>query len=509
MKSKNAEMESELSFSNFEHLKECQNDLEKAISECIDEYIDPLLREYLSKASVKNPYYPVSSQEFQKGVRESDILFVEDYHPSKESKDILLDVLNMNRDENVVLAMEFDRALEGFLGKYLDGVISESDFSKVFEKRFGFKYELYRPIFDFVKDNNIPVIGFDKKTLSVTGRDSHAAKVIAKFVDEHYSSNIPIKVIGFVGGMHLHKDHLPNEINQKLSERGLVGDVVTVRNDAKRFHKGNDEQKYFAEDESEFLVRCSDKVTQDLSYMFYGKGFYVDGEQYQELMINALVDMFGFDDRIIVGDEKEVLSERGRILGNSELYRANVFETEDEFNEFLEKIENKYERLSFEERLSRGKNAVLLDGKIVVNTFEPIEFSEALGLAIQNMYSKGKGNNYSERWYYSTLESACGYVASKVFNSRRKPVQEENVVLSIDEAKRTREGMYRSARDAGQILGETLFNALLRDEISIDYIREELFEIDFRKVGSAANAYKKLCALESSEFEMDEKEEAA
>lgn len=68
------------------------------------------------------------------------------------------------RNSNVAVGMEmFEARFQDVINDYVAGRVSEEEFLEKtqYGKRWGFDYALYRPIIDFLRDNNIPLIALN------------------------------------------------------------------------------------------------------------------------------------------------------------------------------------------------------------------------------------------------------------------------------------------------------------------------------------------------------------
>jgi aminopeptidase N len=93
-------------------------------------------------------------------------------------------------NKNIAIGMEmFERPFQQFINDYLSGNIDEREFLKKTEyfKRWGLDYRLYRPILDFAKKNNIPVVALNA--------DSEIVKKVSEkgvqSLSEEYRKRVP------------------------------------------------------------------------------------------------------------------------------------------------------------------------------------------------------------------------------------------------------------------------------------------------------------------------------
>lgn len=397
-------------------------------------------KKYIHEATDVSIPKPITRDEFDKKIEGAEVVLVEDFHSSSDSKGCLIDICD--RVQPDVIALEclpsrYDTAL----------AMPEAKLAELV-KRFGFDYEVFKPVFDYARENAIEVRGIDSEG-SESARDVHAAKIL---------SGTAGKVVAFIGGKHMYWGHLPNKIKNKK--------VVTVRNDPEHV---NDSFVKF--DESELGVACTTNVAKSLSWTWQHEDEeYADS--YKEVVLEAITEFFGIDDKIYDPEDGGAVSDWGRLSEKIGL-KSKV--------PYLNGTEDAAKEMIFYQR-ARG-NAVLADGSIVAKTFEPNAFAESVGMAISNIEG-GCKPNYAERFAFAALKFAAGYLASKVINHRRKLPEVEGQWFS---------DIYDAAKVRGYELGEQLWQELMDDEISVDFVRREIFEKDLSRVGAAAETYRRLC----------------
>jgi uncharacterized iron-regulated protein len=99
-------------------------------------------------------------------VRDRRIVYVGEVHDVFAHHAVQLDIITAvhKRYPQVAIGMEmFQRPFQNTLDRYIEGGISEEEFLKESEyfKRWGFDYNLYRPILDFAKREKIKVIALN------------------------------------------------------------------------------------------------------------------------------------------------------------------------------------------------------------------------------------------------------------------------------------------------------------------------------------------------------------
>lgn len=117
-----------------------------------------------------------------KGVSSKKIIYVGEYHDRYSHHGVQLEVIKRlyAEDHKIAVGMEmFQRPFQDALDDYISGAITERRFLKSSEyfKRWGFDYNLYKPILDFCRERRIPVVALNvareiTEKISKSGLDS-------------------------------------------------------------------------------------------------------------------------------------------------------------------------------------------------------------------------------------------------------------------------------------------------------------------------------------------------
>jgi len=100
------------------------------------------------------------------GVADRKIVYVGEYHDKNSHHAVQLEVIkNLHRkNPKLAVGMEmFQRPYQGVIDDYINGRIEEREFLKKSEyfERWGFDYNLYKPIIDFARAAKIPVVALN------------------------------------------------------------------------------------------------------------------------------------------------------------------------------------------------------------------------------------------------------------------------------------------------------------------------------------------------------------
>lgn len=105
----------------------------------------------------------VTKEQMIETVSGSRVIYVGETHDNLEAHGAQLEVvkrLNKKFPGRIAVGMEmFRRSAQTDLDRWRRGNLPQKDFKKLFQKNWGPGYSLYRPIFDFAKQNSIAIIG--------------------------------------------------------------------------------------------------------------------------------------------------------------------------------------------------------------------------------------------------------------------------------------------------------------------------------------------------------------
>ncbi|MEW6012849.1 MAG: ChaN family lipoprotein [Elusimicrobiota bacterium] len=133
-------------------------------------------------ASDMTDYYKknkfISQEKLEKTIKKADILYVGEQHDQKGSHEIQLEVIKTlysKKGDKICVGFEMlNKTLQPILDEYINGNISEEEFlSKIdWKKEWGFDYNLYKPIFDFIKEKKLKALALNipRKIVSKVAR---------------------------------------------------------------------------------------------------------------------------------------------------------------------------------------------------------------------------------------------------------------------------------------------------------------------------------------------------
>ena len=109
----------------------------------------------------------ITLDDFEKLLYKANIVYVGETHTSTFSHIVQLDVikiLNRKKGSNICVGFEMlNKTLQPFLDEYVEGKIDEDEFlEKVnWQKEWGFDFNLYKPIFDFIREKKLKALALN------------------------------------------------------------------------------------------------------------------------------------------------------------------------------------------------------------------------------------------------------------------------------------------------------------------------------------------------------------
>ncbi len=268
----------------------------------------PEFRSYLEAydKSMHHHWTPSTPEKLEASARKAKVLLVGDYHTHPGSANTILWLLEAlsRRDHPVLVFLE---ALpDGFASEieaYTKGLISEETFlSRVgYGDAFGFDWAIYRPVIDEARRIGAPVFGINTRAhgIGLAARDSFAASVIAGRLKKEEDATALV----LVGEKHLAPSHLPLALKRSLRSRAVPARVTSVhRNIASVYFdllgKGHDGSPLVLKGRpGHFLIQDTSPLSlqsRDLYWFHSAKTSLVFPDTGQ--VETELVDVSGFDE---------------------------------------------------------------------------------------------------------------------------------------------------------------------------------------------------------------------
>ena len=162
----------------------------------------------------------------------SQIVLGGDFHPFAQAQRTHLRLLRfLQPQRKLCLALEvFFVEHQSLLDKFLRGEMQEDEFLDQieWEKHWGFPWSHYRPLVEFAKRHQCPILalngpGLDGEAI-LQSRDDFAAQQIG-----HYHRQNPEELIyGVYGDLHIAQKHLPEKIRKNFAKEKLSPALTTI-----------------------------------------------------------------------------------------------------------------------------------------------------------------------------------------------------------------------------------------------------------------------------------------
>ncbi len=190
----------------------------------IDETLtpDPALDRYSREYHKYLKHYESvsSTSELIRHVTSSDVVYHGDYHPLKQSQRSALRILREIVDKRkIILCLEmFYADDQRWIDQFLQKKLKKKEFLEKIDyaKKWGFRWEHWKPVIDLCKKNKIPIVGINSnqsdKKKSLLARDIYSAIIIGKLLIRNPETLIYV----IDGDYHISPNHLPLQVEKKL-----------------------------------------------------------------------------------------------------------------------------------------------------------------------------------------------------------------------------------------------------------------------------------------------------
>ncbi|MBI4224427.1 MAG: ChaN family lipoprotein, partial [Deltaproteobacteria bacterium] len=384
------------------------------------------------KRSVRNFQRPAAIEEMLRACRRADIVYVGDYHTLHQSQRSFLRILKsvVKKNKNFVIGLELlHKRHQKILDDYLAGKISESNFLEKVGLRKHWVFDLwesFKPIFDFAKYHDAPVLAVDAapKGADLKARDLATAGLLAKYLRQNQGK----KMFVFIGDLHIAPPHLPKAVQEALRSAGIQKkELILYQNSEsiywKLAHRGLEHDTEVVRiDAKSFCRMHTPPVITQRSYLNWleheeGELDYADAKhQFMEL-----ADRITHFLKIDLGREKEKV----------EVYTCGDLS-------FFEKIE-KSRRFSKEE-IETIKRHIILSESYYISKLRLVYLSnlsinhaaeEAAHFVKHICSGEEKPRHPFDAFYANVLHEALGFFGSKTVNHQRKCYHEADYLKLI------------------------------------------------------------------------------
>ncbi len=182
-------------------------------------------------------------QEVSKKIQKSSIVLFGDFHTLKQSQKTFLwtitEAIKKNPFKKPVICLELCQEQDQkHLDRYIAGKMTDKQFKEAvqYEKNWGFFWDNYKIILEFIKFNQLKVYGINHINSyddNLLNRDTQIAENIKAVIDKNQNSQI----ICLIGEFHLANSHLPSHIIKQTSYKKK--DILRVFHNVDHFHFKN------------------------------------------------------------------------------------------------------------------------------------------------------------------------------------------------------------------------------------------------------------------------------
>lgn len=184
----------------------------------------------------------IGKNDLIKEVDNSDIVYISDYHSSSHHGDIIRYIINMSKDQNIVVGLEtLDREENSIT--IPDKNYKKSDF---YHNCTGMDIEKYQDIIKNIQEANkvneetqIELIGLGNPYEQKKGQEETTKKendIVAQKIMEMSLAEPMRKQIIFYGENHLAKNRMPFETEKKLKEKAIERKQLIIYHDIPKLY---------------------------------------------------------------------------------------------------------------------------------------------------------------------------------------------------------------------------------------------------------------------------------
>lgn len=368
-------------------------------------------------------------REMLKAIAGADVVYVGDYHTSKQSQRSFLRILKaiIKDNKNIMIGMELIHSFnQGILDDYLCGKIANGHFLKKigFHQHWIFDlWDNFKPIFDFARYHDVPVFALDaaKPNASLKKRDEKTGELIVDYIDKYPNK----KMFVFIGDLHLAPQHLPAEVDKAYKKlhgnsSGALNKIILYQNSEsiywKLAKKGIEDQVDVVRiDDESFCRMDTPPVICQQSYINWleheeGEIDYSDAKH----SFLELVDRIGKFLNIKLGKGKDDVE----VYTSGDLSFLRVLRQKNNFSK--DEIDIVKRQILASESYYIAKAKIVYLANLSVN-----HAAEEAAHFIKNLCSGPEmPRDLIDAFYANILHEALGFFGSKLINSKRKCLHE-------------------------------------------------------------------------------------
>jgi Haem-binding uptake, Tiki superfamily, ChaN len=450
-------------------------DLRSEIKQSIGPMPAPLQRYYEEYRREFFRFQSISSlPELLHKIRSCNIIYCGDYHSLRQAQITNLELLReIVKSRKVILATELIYSDDqDVLNRYLLGEIDEEKFLRNihYEETFGFDWQNYKPIFDFAREEKIPVLAIDCKTdneqAALSMRDREMAKIIARTHLEQADCLIWV----MIGDFHLAQTHLPGFVEKELGKTSRRKILILHQNNEALFWKAARSGLHGSVD----IIKLNDQVYCILNtapwiklHSYFSWLQNSDNDRAHDEFLRLVTSLCRFlkidekpllDFAVYTGHDATFLRELGR---SSRIHR--------------------YCKTRFKKR----QPFVIPSLKMIYLPDRDLDVAAEMAARYIHIVAGGyrpRIGNWKDEFFRRICHLGVGFLASKILNHHREIVIAETDRLNAGRHSSKMCGHY------GSLLAERIYEEMLEEQIQLKEVRQ-FFLDPHDAYGSAEGIY--------------------
>ena len=445
----------------------------------------------------KQPYKISHSQELLKSIKNSQIIYLGDFHTFDQSSKNLQRILTflLESQECPILAMEMiDYKHQNFIDAYIAGDITELEFLESIEYRnsWRFPWGHYRYFFQMAKKKNLKIIGLNSKG-GLSERDFFASVLLSQVIHDFPQE----KILVLFGELHIMPNKIPLLVKQQFLQGSIRDTIIQQNIDQVYWH--NPQAKIIKFSENTFSIQTSPPWTKYDSQLYWYDHLCDDPsfdlhEYVREVSLMRLSEYSNDTFASICGGSSDAFG-----FGDNDLQLADNFTLMDstKLESLHRKIEKKYgrkESLFFKDLLATNQLIRFPDTSVYyapsysLNRLAYLAGMHLLGSLFNRHIATDKNilkEKCEVKFLYFFHMALWGYMGAKIYNPFRKcdlyldlvgKIQANhpdkpyielamNILTNPQQLvqyakKQSLHSLYYSANILGHSLGDCLFRAL-------------------------------------------------
>lgn len=240
-------------------IREVQGPEDKEIKAYYKEYA-----KFLEKANEKE----CDKEAIFESLKKRRILLIGDFHTLDEAQNQFIEIIDFLLGKKIKPIIMLEMILKkhnNYLKAFLDNLINEKEFLYKIDylKSWGFDFNSYGKILNFVKQNKLKCYGINFEG-DLKERDTQIALEIKKIMDENSKDMFVV----LIGDLHIALNHIPLELNRM----GIKPAILFQNSESviiKRLKKNQNPYRFFCLDEDVYLVNNTPPWIKMQSYLTY------------------------------------------------------------------------------------------------------------------------------------------------------------------------------------------------------------------------------------------------